>query len=614
VKRTLKPVAYWMLVASALALGTWLRAPALRGGLLSDDWDHYAMCAGIYPNVRRAWDLFNFVSNDAVERRELLSSGRLPWWSDPDIQIGFLRPLSSLFVWIDHAVLDVRDAPVRAHVHSLLWWLLGALGVAAVFRRILPPSAAGLAVLLYAVDDAHALPVAWSASRAELIAVAAMSWALWAQLEWRHRGFARHRWLSLALVWLGLFSGEHAIALLALMVAAELADVARPLAARARALLPLALPLAVYLIARAALHYGVAGSSFYMDPLDEPLRFLRAFGLHVPLLAADLGLGYAADYWYGEPPWWLGLPLVQRLPAAWLAPSVLQRLAWSCGVGVLVASVLFWIWLGRRAEDASARSLRWLIAGALAALVPLASAIPMTRLTVVPALAFHATYAWFAVGAWQVLRGPAPWFSRLAAGALCALLLASDGVQPAIRGRSLSEYYARMARVELRWALRAQFDDATLPARHVIVLSAFDVATRFSLPFVRHFAGRSMPASSEVLLPPFLGTLQLRRPSADTLELEAATGFSDLRHSAYRREDRDFHAGERWPGERFSVEVLATDHGVPRHLRFVFAHPLEDARYLFLYPTAEGLRTFSLPPVGATRPLPQPALPNQDEP
>jgi hypothetical protein len=143
----------------------------------------------------------------------------------------------------------------------------------------------------------------------------------------------------------------------------------------------------------------------------------------------------------------------------------------------------------------------------------------------------------------------------------------------------------------------------------VFVLSANDGATLFSLPFVRHFGGHSMPASSEVLLPPFRGVLALRRPNANVLDLVAAHGLSEFRNSAYRRDDREFQVGQRWLSERFSVEVLATERGVPRHLRFVFARALEDPSYLFLYPTAEGLRPYSLPPAGVTRPLPEPAWP-----
>ncbi len=57
------------------------------------------------------------------------------------------------------------------HLHSLLW--LGALVVAAalLYRRILGPTwVAGLAALLYAVDDAHAAPAAYIANRNALIA------------------------------------------------------------------------------------------------------------------------------------------------------------------------------------------------------------------------------------------------------------------------------------------------------------------------------------------------------------------------------------------------------------------------------------------------------------
>ena len=153
---------YWAGVALAIALGLALRAPALHGSLLGDDWDHYAMVHGQYPVQRSALDLYNFAANTVAERRALCSRGRLPWWTDPGFHLAFLRPLSSALLLFDHTVLG-SAAPARHHWHSALWWAASLIASAGLLGRVLPRSVAFIAVLLYAADDAHTLPFAWNA-------------------------------------------------------------------------------------------------------------------------------------------------------------------------------------------------------------------------------------------------------------------------------------------------------------------------------------------------------------------------------------------------------------------------------------------------------------------
>jgi hypothetical protein len=590
---------YWLFVAFVLALGGWLQAPALQSTLFSDDWDHYAMCSGQYPNARAPWDLYNFTSADEAERRALLRSGRLPWWSDPEIQIGFFRPLPSLSVWFDHGVLNAKVAPIRAHLHSLAWWFAGALGVAAVLLRLLPPMAAAVAMLAYAVDDAHALPLAWSAHRGELIAVAIMVWALWAQLRYRELGRSRDRYAALALVCLGMASGEHAVALFAFLAASELGDASRPLRARALGLLPLAAPVLAYIAVRAALGYGVAGSSFYTDPFGEPLRYLGKLTERVPVLAGDLAFTYAADWWYVEPP----IRKFLERAGVVLQPARLHTLQWSVGVFALASIVAVWVWLGTRAAPTTARALRFLLAGAMFALVPLSGAIAMTRLTVAPSIAFHAAFAVLVVTAWRTRRAP------LIAAAIAVVLL--HGVHAAVRGRALARFYADTSHVEADWVARAELGDATLPSKHLIAVSANDGPTRYSLPYVRRFAGRAAPRTSELLLPPSHAPIELKRLDARMIELhtDAPFGFSEYRNSAYRRDDRDFHTGESHASARFTVVITETRHGMPSRLRVVFPFPLEDARYRFVYPFPEGLQQMPVPRTGETLTLPPPAWP-----
>jgi len=88
------------------------------------------------------------------------------------------------------------------HLQSLLWFA-GAVVAAAVFYRrlLLPVWVAGLAALLFAIDDAHGMPAVWLANRNASIGVFFGLVALIAHDGWRRDGwiFLRLAGMSLAM-------------------------------------------------------------------------------------------------------------------------------------------------------------------------------------------------------------------------------------------------------------------------------------------------------------------------------------------------------------------------------------------------------------------------------
>ena len=85
--------------------------------------------------------------------------------------------------------------------------------------------------------------------------------------------------------------------------------------------------------------------------------------------------------------------------------------------------------------------------------------------------------------------------------------------------------------------------------------------------------------------------------------------YSRFLTSVYRHEDLPFRSGDRFSCARFDVEVLEAHDGEPNHLRFSFHAPLDDARYVFLYPASSGMIRLTMPPVGGRFRLPPPAWP-----
>jgi hypothetical protein len=601
---------YWAGVALAIVLGIALRAPALQGRLLGDDWDHFAMVHGQYPVQRSSLGLYNFAAGDVAERRALMSSGRLPWWTAPNFHLAFLRPLSSALLFFDHTVIG-SASPERHHWHSALWWTASLIALAGLLGRVLPKPVALIAVLLYAVDDAQTLPFTWNANRTALVAVALMLGALWAHIAWTQERLRSQRIAAWFLLTGGIFAGEYALGLVAYFIAHALCDEPSDARRRLRALLPFTVPVAAYFVARSSLGYGATGSSFYVDPLRQPVEYLEASVGRVPLLLGDLLFGYTAEWWYGMPPF--ALSVLQRgvLPAAWFSLAALHALQMSVGcVALLLVVAGFWHF-SRPAGASLSRSVAWLILGALLSLFPLCGVFPMSRLTIGPAVGVHATLAWIVVHAWRRMTTPGALWIRCGAAGTIVLIVAVHCVVAALRSHDAVSSWAAISRLEEDWVRHAAIDSAGLGDRHIIVVSAQDLATQYALPYVRHLHRLTTPASSEILLPPCMSTIDLVRVAANVLDIRLSTRFdrSSFRRNVYwPAADREFQAGQRFATERFEVRVIATEHGDPTQLRFAFVHPLDDPQYLFLYPVRDGLRPLALPAVGATLQLAAPSF------
>lgn len=603
-------------VALALALGLGLRFETFQGTLLADDFDHYAMRAGIYPVERGALDAFDFVSGSAEERAVLDASGRLPWWAAPQLQLAVWRPFASALIAVDHGLLGGR--PVLLHAHSMLWWALLVAAVALLLRTVLPLPIAALAVALYALDEAHGLPSGWIANRSALCAVGFVVLGLYFHARERVAGAPRHAAaLSMPCIALGLACGEHALAPLAYLVAFELAFMQDAPLRRVRALAPAALLTCAYLGAHHLLGYGLSGSGFYIDPLVAPGRYLEAAAQRLPLLLGDALFGLAAEWHYGGVPFREALEDV--VPRDWLEPAALQAFQHALGVcaAVIAIAALYALYRGALARIAHARTARFLLLGALLSLAPLAATLPMSRLLLAPAIGFDALIAWLiweagtrAAGTAGAPRNPAT-RDRVRLGLAALALLALHAGWAGKRARSDAAYYAVRSTLEENWVADARIDDRRVAQQHVFVIAAQDWATQWALPSVRHRHGKPRPKSSHLLSAAFLRPHTLYRPADRLLDvmIEGESVRGTFLGSVYRAEDLPFAVGDFFSFPEFQVLVQATQAGEPLRMRFRFPRSVDDPSYLFLYPSPEGLRRVYPPLIGTRFELPSPTPP-----
>jgi|GEM_PF-277872 len=385
--------AAWAIIAASLMLC----APALVTGLVLDDNFHAVALRDSLstPGAKRApWDAYTFAKSPA-QIHEMVEASIYPWWSDPEARLSFFRPLSSLTLWLDHQLWP--KSPVLMHMHSLAWFALLLVVIGRIYRRFSASAFslgfAGLALLLYAVDDAHAMSVGWIANRASVIALSCGFAALLAHDSWRNTGRTRYLAGSLSLMALAFACGEAALQALAYVFAYAVCFDGKGGKKRTRwmTLLPYAALFVVWHVGYQLGGFGASRSALYIDPFGDPIAFAKAVVTRMPvLLAAQFG-GLSADLhdllkyaspslaafvlplavgtvavstWLFAPLWsrrdvrfWVVGTVLSTLPVCVLAPADRLLIATGLGGSALVAILLLSVL--DRARELRSRSRRF---------------------------------------------------------------------------------------------------------------------------------------------------------------------------------------------------------------------------------------------------------------
>jgi hypothetical protein len=551
-----------------------LTLPSLRAGLIMDDYFHriYLLHLGeLGASANPVWDLFAFAPARLVG--SLQEAGILPWWSDPGINIALGRPLTALTHMLDYALWP--DSPALQHLHSLLWYALGVGLVTALYRRLHAcAAAAGLAGLLFAVEDAHAMNAGWLASRNALLCLVFGVGMLHLHVSWCRTRASRHLILALFLFAAGLGCGEAVLGAAGCVVAWQLTCEKGSWRER---ILPIA-PYAVIVILWRWLYnlhgYGVQGSDLYIDPGQQPLHFLGAMGERLPLLLTAQWLQAPVDMW-----------LVLPRPAQ-AAASAVAALLTACLLGI------FWNLLRH-----SALARFWALSMVLS-LVPLCAAFPMDRLLLFAGIGGFGLMAALAESCglwpWQktrsgsrtrrvalvllILHGPLA--AALLIARTCALPIVGGLFTPAARqaprgpevpGQTFVFVNGNDFLVAYLYAIRTATGDPAVPRRLAQLASAADANL-------------------------------VRRADTQTLVITAGSGF--LAHAFDRllaRSGRRFSVGEQIERPDYIAEIRSlTSDGRPLEVAFRFRHPLENSALRWLYWKNGRLIEFPLPSVGET--------------
>lgn len=576
---------YAMLVLALAVIGCAAHWPALRSGLVADDYLQRSMLEGSYPVQRSPLDLFSFVDASRGDLGPTMDAGTFPWWVHPQLKLTALRPLSSLLVVLD---VTLGLSPFAAHVHSLLWWLALLVVLAAFLRQRVPAAVALLATAIYAFDPSSVTPVGWLSNRNAIVSALFGLVALWAHISWRERDWHPGPFVAGAAFALSLLGGEYAFGMFGYLIAYELVAGSGGARRRLRALFPVAAPLAAYFALHVALGYGARGSSMYVDPLRQPLVFAADALLRFPALVVGELLNIPGE-------------LTHAALALHLTGLVLLLIPVLAAIATVAPGAI------RRLEPGPRRMVLFLLLGAALSLLPVLGAPPSARLLLVPALGGSvfigvlirdAALRFLEAGA---LKRPFVWLGGLVGLGLFTahVLLAPLTTYVQSSGWSSTQ---RLARSLYR---RAKLDDRKLPGQTVVLLNSFELLTLIYPPYVRHQHGSPLPHAWRALSTTW-EPLALRRTALDSIELDAKHGslLQAVTVTLLRSEDLPVRVGERFHVRGMDVEVLAMDGWGPKSVRYHFDDDLDAPRFVFLEMGANGLRRLRLPRPGHSLEVP----------
>lgn len=582
--------------------GIVLALPSLWVGIQTDDWSvrsgalGIALVEGVPANP---WQPFGF-DGDAANYRKLMDAGWMPWWTDLQCRAVHMRTLTLLTHMFDYRVWD--DHPALMHLHSLVWYGALVFAAAILYRRILrqspPVWLAGLAALMFAIDDRHAIPAAWLANRNSLLAGFFGVLTLIHYDRWRRDGRRSGAFLAPIFLLAGLLSKEEAVCACGYLAAYVIFLDRAAWKNRLAAIVPCAIMAGGWAVSYKVLGYGSFRGGCYIDPIGEASQFAIEVVNKAPIyLLGQLGMppsdisnfwspfGYAVHWWWAIA--YLSVigvllaPLVMRVAAArFWAMGMLLSVIPPCAIFVN-GRLLMFVGLG-----AAPLLSQWIIGFQVGAdWVP--SSMGWRRLGRVFSYVFIVL---------NLIIAP--------------LLFPMNAYSMRVMGEAMDELYATLPR------------DAEFAAQTAIFVTTGSPIGDRTWIQSRRARGETVPAqcialgaagsattvtrtdAKTLVVRPFGGYLRPRRWASDGDYSEPLISLRYLlRHldELPRSREHPLKLGDVIELSAASVEVTAmTADNRPAEVTFRFRSVLEDPSYRWLYLTREGYFAFTPPAIGET--------------
>lgn len=558
--------------------------PALKAGFIQDDLFHRAKLLEPSELPERFYDMrlsppdsgkLSGVLRDMYDIAPTESDvevfkdfGLLPWWTAEDFRGSNWRPLTAFTHWLDYQLYP--NSPVLMHAHSLIWFAAVIFLVAVLYRKLLGPVwIAGLAALLYMIDDSNYFPAMWIANRNLLLSLFFSILTLLMYHRWRRQKSLYAGVAVPFLLLLSLLSTEAGIATFAYLFAYALIIDRGSLWRRALSLAPSFIVIVIWRIIYNALGYGARGGGFIIDPGHEPLRYAWAVVKRAPVLLSG--------QWGWQPAEMFNF--FSDYAKRW---NLL-----TAGVFLLLILIVFLPLLRKNRV-----ALFW-FTGMMFCILPICATSPMNRNLLFAAIGAFGLTAQFISGLFlKESWVPKSRMWRVPAWILCLTLILIHiviaGATRIIVPKKISSVF------NIFYTTVDIGSQPDIENKTVVVVNAPHPFLFLGMPVMRAYENKALPERTRILVPGFV-PLEVTRTGEKTLLLKAQTGnvlspetsredfkinfvyFYDEFNSLFRAEDLPFRAGEQVELTGMSVEVIGVDKdGQPTEVLFRFAVSLDD--------------------------------------
>lgn len=266
-------------------IGVFFCLPSLWGGFAVDDYIMQIYLSGSekYPDIfPQTNNIFMFANGDSVRNLKLMDIGLLPWWTSADVHLSFWRPVSVYTHLLDQYLWP--NSTIMMHAQNLFWYAILILAVGKLYRNVIGIGVvSGIALLLYALDEKHGLPVGWISSRNSIISTFFGVLAIHFHIVWRDKDQLFACFLASVFFCLALLSGESGIAAFAYLFAYFLTLEKSKIKNSFFTLAPYISIIIIWRFIYNHLGFGQSGSSLYIDPLAMPFEFITGLFAKAPI-------------------------------------------------------------------------------------------------------------------------------------------------------------------------------------------------------------------------------------------------------------------------------------------------------------------------------------------
>jgi len=566
----------WILAGIAILL----TLPALQVGLLMDD--HFIQLVILQPEnfpvkLPHPLDTYSFFKSDPEYISSVMEYGAIPWWINPEIKGCFWRPLTSITQFIDHRLWGSQVWLM--HLQNILWYGALVLAAAYAFRGLMgTTTAAGLAALMFAVEEAHGQPAGWLANRNSVLACLFGVIALSFHHAWRKEGKTSKCIAALIALAAALLSAEAGLAAMAYIGAYALIMETGPWKKRVLSLMPYIVVIIIWRGIWTGLGYGVHAMPLYKDPIQNPWLFIQRVVIGMPQMIT------------GQFTYFL-------VPEFQAFATIAKWWVWffSAGSAVLIF-LLFWPLIKTN------KTARFFGLGAMISAIPFCSTIAQTR-----------NFMFVGIGAFGLL---ALWFTdrprntawplKMKFIYLCMVLL---HIVMAAIGLALLSGNPMGPVKELEQKFQAFPDMDGIEEQDLIIVNHPSPFTMVHYLGNRGINREPLPLHTRVLSQAFT-PITLKRTSMAELHLQAPYGITDDFSRIVNTVSDDVRKGNEVKLPGMTIRVVKTNaKGLLTEAVFTFNRALEDSSFKWLWWSEGAYHSFTLPAVGETIEIPGAKLP-----